>query len=44
MRLPSLKFLKTFEVAAALIEKFGGDSLLEMKARYQQFQELAKAR
>jgi chorismate synthase len=33
-----------FEVAAALVEKFGGDSLAEMKARYQQFQEMARAR
>lgn len=33
-----------FEVAAALIEKFGGDSLTEMKARWSLFQELAMAR
>jgi chorismate synthase len=33
-----------FEVAAALVEKFGGDSLTEMKARYQQFMEMARAR
>jgi chorismate synthase len=33
-----------FEVAAALVEKFGGDSLAEMKARYQQFLEMARER
>ena len=33
-----------FEVAAALVDKFGGDSLLEMQARYQQFLELARER
>ena len=33
-----------FEVAAALVEKFGGDSLVEMKARYQQFLEMARQR
>jgi chorismate synthase len=33
-----------FEVAAALIEKFGGDSLAEMKARWNLFQELARQR
>jgi chorismate synthase len=33
-----------FEIAAALIEKFGSDSLTEMKARWNLFQELAKAR
>jgi len=31
-----------FEVAAALVEKFGGDSILEMKARYDLFQEMAR--
>lgn len=31
-----------FEVAAALIEKFGGDSLIEMRARYDLFLELAR--
>ncbi len=31
-----------FEVAAALVEKFGGDSLIEMKARYDLFQQLAR--
>lgn len=33
-----------FEIAAALVDKFGGDSLVEMKARWQQFHELARAR
>jgi chorismate synthase len=32
-----------FEVAAALVEKFGGDSVLEMKARYELFLEMARA-
>lgn len=33
-----------FEMATALIDKFGGDSLEEMRARYQLFQEMASAR
>ncbi len=33
-----------FEVAVALIEKFGGDSLEEMKARYDLFLEMARQR
>ena len=33
-----------FEVACAMVEKFGGDSLAEMKARWQLFQELAGQR
>ncbi|HEY2882672.1 MAG TPA: chorismate synthase [Pirellulales bacterium] len=33
-----------FEVAAALIDKFGGDSLAEMKARYELFLNLARER
>jgi chorismate synthase len=33
-----------FEVAAALVEKFGGDSLAEMQARWKLFQELARER
>lgn len=33
-----------FEVAAALVEKFGGDSLIEMQARYKLFQDMARAR
>lgn len=31
-----------FEIAAALIEKFGGDSLIEMQARYDLFQQMAR--
>jgi chorismate synthase len=31
-----------FEVAAALVEKFGGDSLAEMKARYELFLKMAR--
>ena len=33
-----------FTVAQALVEKFGGDSLAEMRARYDKFLELARAR
>jgi len=33
-----------FEMACALVDKFGGDSLLEMQARYRQFLELARQR
>lgn len=33
-----------FTVAQALVEKFGGDSLTEMRARYDAFLELARAR
>ncbi len=33
-----------FEVAVALVEKFGGDSLEEMKARYDLFLEMARQR
>jgi chorismate synthase len=33
-----------FEVACALVEKFGNDSLLEMRARYDQFLALARER
>lgn len=31
-----------FEVASALVEKFGGDSVIEMKARYDLFQKMAR--
>ena len=31
-----------FEVAAAFVEKFGGDSVVEMKARYELFLEMAR--
>ena len=33
-----------FEIAVALIDKFGGDSLEEMKARYQLFLDMARKR
>jgi chorismate synthase len=33
-----------FEVAAALVEKFGGDSLVEMQARWKLFMEMAAER
>ncbi|HEY2148658.1 MAG TPA: chorismate synthase, partial [Pirellulales bacterium] len=33
-----------FEMAAALVDKFGGDSLAEMKARYELFLKMARER
>lgn len=39
-----LENVVAFEVAAALVEKFGGDSLLEMQARWRLFHETAGAR
>jgi chorismate synthase len=33
-----------FEIAAALIDKFGGDSVTEMKARYELFSKMAQER
>ena len=39
-----LENVVAFEVAAALIEKFGGDSLVEMKARYELFMKMARQR
>ena len=33
-----------FEVAAALVDKFGGDSVEEMQARYRLYHELARSR
>jgi chorismate synthase len=33
-----------FEIAAALVDKFGGDSVVEMKARYDLFLEMARKR
>ncbi|QDU55189.1 chorismate synthase [Aeoliella mucimassa] len=33
-----------FEIAAALVDKFGGDSLSEMQARYELFQKMAQER
>jgi chorismate synthase len=32
-----------FEIATALVDKFGGDSLVEMKARYDLFMQMARA-
>jgi len=31
-----------FEIARAMVEKFGGDSLLEMKTNYESFLEIAR--
>jgi len=39
-----LENVVAFEIAAALIEKFGGDSLAEMRARWDLFQEMARKR
>jgi chorismate synthase len=33
-----------FEIAAALVDKFGSDSLEEMKARYELFHQMARQR
>jgi len=33
-----------FEVASAFVEKFGGDSVEEMRARFEQFHALARQR
>ena len=33
-----------FEVAVALIDKFGGDSLVEIQSRFTQFLEMARER
>jgi chorismate synthase len=33
-----------FEVAAAVIDKFGGDSVEEMQARWQLYHDLARSR
>lgn len=33
-----------FEIAAAFVDKFGGDSVAEMQSRFRLFQELARAR
>jgi chorismate synthase len=33
-----------FEIACALVDKFGGDSVAEMKARYDLFSKLAQER
>lgn len=37
-----LENIIAFEIAAAMVEKFGGDSLEEMQARYKLFHELAR--
>jgi chorismate synthase len=39
-----LENVVAFEVAAALVDKFGGDSLAEMEARWKLFHEMARAR
>ena len=39
-----LENVVAFEVAAALVDKFGGDSLAEMQARWRLFQEMAAKR
>ena len=39
-----LENVVAFEVACALVDKFGGDSLLEMQARWKLFQEMASKR
>jgi chorismate synthase len=39
-----LENVVAFEIAGALIDKFGGDSLVEMKARYELFMKMARER
>lgn len=39
-----LENVVAFEVACALVDKFGGDSLMEMQARWKLFQEMARNR
>jgi chorismate synthase len=39
-----IEHVVAFEIASALVEKFGGDSLIEMKARYELFMKLARER
>ncbi len=39
-----LENVVAFEIAKALVEKFGGDSIAEMKARWKVFHEMARAR
>ena len=39
-----LENVVAFEIAAAMIEKFGGDSLTEMRARWDLFQQMARER
>jgi chorismate synthase len=39
-----LENVVAFEIACALVDKFGGDSLVEMQARWNLFQEMARKR
>jgi chorismate synthase len=39
-----LENVVAFEVACAVVDKFGGDSLAEMKARYDLYLDLARKR
>jgi chorismate synthase len=39
-----LENVVAFEIATAFVEKFGGDSLVEMQARYDLFQQMARKR
>ena len=39
-----LENVVAFEIAAALVDKFGGDSLAEMQARWKLFHEMARKR
>ncbi len=39
-----LENVVAFEIAAAMVEKFGGDSLVEMQARWKLFHEMARER
>lgn len=39
-----LENVVAFEIAAALVDKFGGDSLAEMRARWDLFQQMARER
>jgi chorismate synthase len=39
-----LENVVAFEIASALVDKFGGDSLIEMQARWKLFHDLAKER
>lgn len=39
-----LENVVAFEIAAAMVDKFGGDSLQEMQARWKLFQDMARAR
>jgi len=39
-----LENVVAFEIACALVDKFGGDSLAEMQARWKLFHEMARER